>query len=107
MYPLSLTRCVWRNADARRYNYTQSGASAGAQLLVGLPASTNGATGTASGAKYYLSPSELVTVVNQYKSHAGFAGVMMWDASQSDTINDNGCHYDQVVRSVLNTGASC
>ena len=87
--------------------YTDSGASAGAQLFIGLPASPNGATGTASGAQYYMQPNDLTSLVNEYKSHAGFGGVMLWDAAQSDTINVNGCHYDQLVKTVLSTGASC
>jgi chitinase len=82
-------------------------ASANAKLFIGLPASTDGATGDSSGQKYYVSPTNLVQLVSEYSSHAQFGGIMLWDAGNSDTVNENGCNYAQVVNRVLTTGAAC
>lgn len=88
-------------------SYIGGGSSSNAQLFIGIPAGVDGATGDSSGAKYYLQPSQMASLVNDYKSHAGFAGVMLWDAGNSDTVNDNGCTYSEEVSSVLKTGNTC
>jgi chitinase len=84
-----------------------SHASKGARLLVGLPASKDASTGDASGTRYFLSPSELTSLVDAFTTHTGFAGVMLWDAGNSDGDTNGGCEYDQEVRKVLNTGHAC
>jgi len=83
--------------------YVSAHASAGAKLLVGLPASTS----AGDDMKYFLSPSELTSLVGSFTSHPGFAGVMLWDAGNSDLDPNDGCEYDQEVRSVLDTGHAC
>ncbi|KYK57284.1 class III chitinase ChiA2 [Drechmeria coniospora] len=81
--------------------------SAGAKIFIGVPAAPLGATGTDSGAKYYLDPSRLATLVNQHKSDAAFGGVMMWAAAFSDANVNNGCTYAQQAKRILTTGATC
>jgi chitinase len=88
-------------------SYVAGTPSSGAKLFVGLPASKLASTDDNSGAKYYVTPANLVKLVSQYKSHAQFGGVMLWDAGYSDTVSSNGCNYAQEVHSVLNTGAAC
>jgi len=87
--------------------YVSAHASAGAKLLVGLPASTKASTGGDDGTKYFLSPSELTSLVDGFTTHTGFAGVMLWDAGNSDSETHSGCEYDQEVRSVLDKGHAC
>ncbi|CRG89528.1 hypothetical protein PISL3812_06564 [Talaromyces islandicus] len=81
--------------------------SANAKIVIGVPASEDGATGTASGAKYYLAPNDLSTLVAKYKDNAAFGGVMMWDAGFSDDNVNNGCTYAQEAHSILTTGSVC
>jgi chitinase len=88
-------------------SYVAGTPSEDAKLFIGLPATTLASTDDNSGSKYYISPSNLVTLVKDYSSHAQFGGVMLWDAGYSDTVSQNGCNYAQEVHSVLNTGAAC
>jgi chitinase len=81
--------------------------SANAKIFIGVPASTLGATGTSSGAQYYLAPSALASLVGQYQSDAAFGGVMMWSAGFSDTNVNNGCTYAQEAKHILTTGSPC
>ncbi|KAM0254695.1 hypothetical protein ACHAQJ_006546 [Trichoderma viride] len=81
--------------------------SANAKIFLGVPASTDGATGTSSGAQYYLEPSALNTLVGQYKTNAAFGGVMMWDAGFSDSNVNNGCTYAQEAKKILTSGQIC
>ena len=83
--------------------YVSSQASAGAKLLVGLPASPT----AADDVKFFLSPSELTSLVTNFTSHTGFRGIMLWDAGNSDSESNDGCTYDQEVRSVLDNGHAC
>ena len=87
--------------------YVSSHASTGAKLLVGLPASPTAADGHTDGAKFFLSPSELTSLVTKFSGHNGFGGIMLWDAGNSDLDNNGGCTYDQEVRSVLDNGHAC
>jgi chitinase len=84
-----------------------SGPSASAKLFIGVPASTLGATGTSSGAQYYLEPSALATLVGQYNTDSAFGGVMMWSAGFSDTNVNNGCTYAQEAKHILTSGSAC
>ena len=81
--------------------------SANAKILIGVPASPLGATGTESGAKYYLAPDKLSTLVGQHKSDGAFGGVMMWAAGFSDANVVNGCTYAQQAKSILTAGKPC
>lgn len=67
-----------------------------------MPASTAAATSIS-----YVAPEDLAPLVNEYKTHANFGGLMEWEASQSDTLNDNGHTFAQEVRCILDTGATC
>lgn len=89
------------------YQQVNQGASKGAQLYIGLPASPTAATGTQSGSQYYVSPQQLQGMVGEYKSHPGFAGVMLWEAGESDSNKSGGCSYSQNVRSILDKGTPC
>lgn len=81
--------------------------SANAKLFIGVPASTLGATGTSSGAQYYLAPSALATLVGQYDTDSAFGGTMMWSAGFSDTNVNNGCTYAQEAKHILTSGSAC
>ncbi|KAJ5698936.1 chitinase 2 [Penicillium macrosclerotiorum] len=81
--------------------------SANAEIFIGVPASTLGATGTSSGAQYYLEPSALATLVGEYESNSAFGGIMMWSAGFSDSNVNNGCTYAQEAKSILTTGSPC
>ena len=81
--------------------------SANAKIFIGVPASPLGATGTSSGAQYYLEPGALATLVGQYDSDAAFGGVMMWSAGFSDTNVNNGCTYAQEAKHILTAGSAC
>lgn len=81
--------------------------SSNAKIFIGVPASPLGATGTQSGAQYYLAPSALASLVNKYKDNAAFGGIMMWAAGFSDSNVNNGCTYAQEAKRILTTGSSC
>lgn len=83
------------------------GPSSGAKIFLGVPASPLGATGTESGAQYYLEPSALASLVNNHTSSAAFGGVMMWAAGFSDANVNNGCTYAQEAKKILTTGSPC
>lgn len=87
--------------------FTSKGASKNAQLFIGVPAAPDGANGSPSGATYYATPAQLSGIVNQYKSHERFGGVMEWSAGFSDSNVANGCTYAQQVKRILTTGAPC
>jgi chitinase len=80
--------------------------SANAKIFIGVPASPLAATGTESGAQYYLTPSELSTLVGQYSSDPAFGGVMMWSAAWSDSNVINGRTYAQEAKQILLSGST-
>jgi chitinase len=79
--------------------------SAEAKIFIGVPASPLGATGTESGAQYYLTPSELASLVSQYDSDPAFGGVMMWSAAWSDSNVINSNTYAQQAKQILSSGS--
>ncbi|KAI5461926.1 class III chitinase ChiA2 [Mariannaea sp. PMI_226] len=81
--------------------------SANAKIFIGVPASPLGATGTESGAEYYLEPTKLASLVDQHKSDSAFGGVMMWAVGFSDANVNNGCTYAQAAKRILTTGSAC
>ncbi|CAF9926976.1 MAG: Chitinase 2 [Gomphillus americanus] len=88
-------------------SYIAGTPSANAKLYIGVPAAPDGATGTASGAQYYLDPPALSSLISQYKGDNAWGGVMMWSAGFSDSNVNNGCTYAQDTNHILNTGSSC
>lgn len=88
-------------------SYTAGTSSANAKLFIGLPASKAASTGDSSGSKYYVSSTNLATLVNKWGTHTRFGGVMLWDAGNSDTVSVNSCNYAQEVHSALTTGHAC
>jgi chitinase len=94
------------NYDAWKTNIAGT-PSANAELFLGVPASTLGATGTPNGAQYYLSPANLSSLVAQYDSDSAFGGIMMWSAGFSDSNVIDGCTYAQQAKSILTTGSPC
>ena len=94
------------NYDSWKTNITGT-PSANAKLFIGVPAAPDGATGTASGAQYYLAPSDLATLVGQYSTDSAFGGVMMWSAGFSDSNVNNGCTYAEEAHRILTTGSPC
>lgn len=88
-------------------SYVAGTPSSNAKLFIGLPASPDASTGDSGGSKYYVTPTNLASLVGQYSSHPQFGGIMIWDAGNSDTVNENGCNYAQEIHSVLTTGNAC
>ncbi|KAF2153628.1 glycoside hydrolase family 18 protein, partial [Myriangium duriaei CBS 260.36] len=87
--------------------YISNTPSSGAKIFLGVPAAPDGATGTASGAQYYLTPVQLATLVAQLRSNAAFGGVMMWSAGFSDSNVIDNCTYAQQAYSILESGSPC
>lgn len=87
--------------------YIANTPSANAKLFIGVPAAPDGATGTPSGAQYYLAPSDLASLVGQYDTDGAFGGVMMWSAGFSDSNVNNGCTYAQEAKKILASGSPC
>jgi chitinase len=94
------------NYDAWKTNLAGT-PSANAELFIGVPASPLGATGTENGAQYYLTPSELASLVAEYDTDSAFGGIMMWSAGFSDSLVYNGCTYAQEAKNILLTGSPC
>ena len=46
-------------------------------------------------------------MVTDFTSHTGSAGVMLWDAGNSDSATESGRTYAQEVRNVLDKGQAC
>ncbi|KND87722.1 Endochitinase 2 [Tolypocladium ophioglossoides CBS 100239] len=80
---------------------------ADAKIFIGVPASPLGATGTQSGAEYYLDPSALASLTSEYVNDSAFGGVMMWAAGFSDANVNDGCTYAQQAKHILTTGSAC
>ncbi|KAJ5328846.1 Chitinase 2 [Penicillium brevicompactum] len=81
--------------------------SANAKIFLGVPAAPLASTGTMSGARYYLDPNALASLVNQHRDDYAFGGVMIWSAGWSDTNVNNGCTYAQQAKHILTTGSPC
>lgn len=81
--------------------------SANAKIFIGVPASPNAATGTSSGAQYYLEPNTLANLVHKYSTNSAFGGIAMWSAGFSDSNVNNGCTYAQESKRILTTGSPC
>ncbi|RDW91770.1 endochitinase 2 [Coleophoma crateriformis] len=79
--------------------------SAGAKIFIGAPAAPLAANGGVSGEVYYIPPTDLATLVNEYKSNAAFGGVMLWAAGFSDSNIIDGCTFAQEVHEILLTGS--
>lgn len=79
-----------------------SSKSSSAKIFVGAPGAKGGA-----GYGSYVGPSHLTTVINSVKSDPYYGGVMLWDASWSDSNVIAGCTYAQQVKSILTTGTTC
>ncbi|CAL5871604.1 uncharacterized protein PFLUO_LOCUS5857 [Penicillium psychrofluorescens] len=75
--------------------------SANAKIFLGVPASPLAATGTSSGAQYYVTLRDLTALVRRYSRYNAFGGVMMWSAGFSDANVDNGLTFVQEVKQVL------
>ncbi|KAI0883295.1 glycoside hydrolase family 18 protein [Annulohypoxylon maeteangense] len=87
--------------------FTASGPSKDAKILIGVPASPLASNGSPSGETYYATPEQLLTIVNSVKDESRFGGVMMWSAGFSDANVNNGCTFAQEVNSILTKGAVC
>ncbi|POR30998.1 Endochitinase 2 [Tolypocladium paradoxum] len=94
------------NYDAWKQNIANT-PSSNASIFIGVPAAPLGATGTQSGARYYLQPSALASLTSKYASDAAFGGIMMWAAGFSDSNVNNGCTYAQEAKHILTTGSAC
>jgi hypothetical protein len=63
--------------------------SANAKLFISLPAGPLAANGAPSGEIYYMTPSQLATLVNKYENFSSFGGIMMWNAGFSTSEVDS------------------
>lgn len=81
--------------------------STGAKIFIGVPAHPHAANGFDSGAKYYLSPSRLASLVAQFRNEPAFGGIMLWAAGLSEANTENSCTYAQQAKSILNHGQPC
>jgi chitinase len=81
--------------------------SANAKIFLGVPASPLASTGTMSGARYYMDPHALASLVSRYKGNPAFGGVTSWSAGWSDTNVNNDCTYAQEAKRILTTGSPC
>jgi len=90
---------AWR--DVVQAGYSQS---TQAKLLIGLPGSADAADNDEN---YYLSPNEALELINEYRLHPSFDGVMLWDAGSSQMNVVNGCTYSQQIRKILDEGRTC
>jgi chitinase len=54
-----------------------------------------------------VTPEEAQKLINEFKSHPSFGGVMLWDAGSSDKAVTNGCTYSQQIQSILKTRKVC
>ncbi|KAH8807823.1 class III chitinase ChiA2 [Xylogone sp. PMI_703] len=88
----------------REFTRTAHSQSIQSKLLIGLPASSTAADNDEN---YYLEPQEALELVDKYRTHEGFAGVMLWDAGSSDSNVVNGCTYSQQISSILHKGRTC
>ncbi|GAM86992.1 hypothetical protein ANO11243_050130 [Dothideomycetidae sp. 11243] len=88
-------------------SYIAGTPSSNAKIFLGVPASPDASTGTASGAQYYLDPPQLAALVSNYSNDPAFGGIMMWNAGFSDSNVNNGCTYAQEAKHVLTTGSPC
>lgn len=99
-YPSTLNYDNW-------ITYVAGTPSADAKLVIGVPASELGSTGTESGAAYYQSPNVLASMVASFDTRFNWGGIMMWDAAFSDANVVDGCNYAQQAASILSTGSPC
>ena len=100
------------NGDAAS-NYNQwvanitGGPSKNAKIFIGVPAAPLAANGAPSGEEYYITPTQLSTLVSEYKTDSHFGGIMLWSAGFSDSNVENGCTYAQEAHAILVSGAPC
>ncbi|RDW64038.1 hypothetical protein BP5796_10540 [Coleophoma crateriformis] len=84
-------------SSANWVDFLQGGASAGAQLFIGLPASTSAAS-----AENYLSPYEVKNLITAYHGKAQFGGIMLWEATYAEeNVNDGQTYYDLIKSNLL------
>lgn len=88
-------------------SFLSSTPSAGAKIFFGVPAAPLAANGAPSGETYYIPPTQLATLVSEYKSDSHFGGIMMWSAGFSDTNVNDGCTYAQEAKNILVSGQTC
>jgi chitinase len=71
------------------------------KVFAGLPASTLGSTGTSSGERFYLTPSEVKTLVTSFYNSANFGGISLWDATYDEQNQICGHSYSYWVKKAL------
>ncbi|MCJ1446545.1 MAG: Chitinase 2 [Stictis urceolatum] len=88
-------------------SYTAGTPSKDAKIFIGMPASTLGANGSPNGATYYITPTQLASLIAEYGSATRFGGIMMWNAGFSDSNVNDGCTYAQEAHAILVNGKPC
>lgn len=87
--------------------YISNGSSSAAKIFIGVPASPDAATGSSAEPNFYLAPTDLAKLVDEYSTDPVFGGTMMWSAGYSDSNVNNGCTYAQEAKHILETGSAC
>jgi chitinase len=77
--------------------------SSNADIWVGLPA----APLAANSVSYYVSPQDLVSLVEKHASSSHWGGIMMWSAAWSESNVEEDCTYAQEAKHILNAGSPC
>jgi chitinase len=54
-----------------------------------------------------VDPNEALELIDEYRNHEGFAGVMLWDAGTANLNVVDGCTYTQQISSILLRGKTC
>lgn len=85
----------------------QNTASANARIFLGVPAAPLAANGNESGAKYYMSPTELLSITKKFQGDDAFGGIMTWAAGWSDSNHVNGRTYAKQAKCILERGGLC
>ena len=85
----------------------QLGESKDAELYIGLLGGVKREDGEGKGDLYYQPPDRIRHVLRKWMGHPGFAGVMLWDTGNSDSVQHGGCSYAQNIKSIFSKGSIC
>jgi chitinase len=84
-----------------------SGSLSTVKVFIGVLASVKVANGHISGEKYYMSLSDLATIVRKYTMNSYWEGIMLWDAGFSDANVIDRCTYAQQSKHILYKDSPC
>lgn len=82
--------------------YLNGTPSKNAQVYVGIPASPE-----AAASQSYIDPQNLPKLTQYMSGKDKYAGIMFWEAAESDKYSNNGCDFAQEVSHIFKTGGVC